>query len=66
MSAMSRIRLINCYSHKDERQRITLGDHLAQMQREGVIAAWVACKNAAGQEWAGESAPTIEGKPALR
>ena len=66
MSAVSPIRLFICYSHKDERQRIALGDHLAQMQREGVIAAWVACKNAAGQEWAGESAPTIEGKPALR
>ena len=60
MSTVSPIRLFICYSHKDERQRIALGDHLAQMQREGVIATWDDRKITAGQEWAGEISSKLE------
>jgi hypothetical protein len=60
MSKVSPIRLFICYSHKDERQRIALGDHLAQMQREGVIATWDDRKITAGQEWAGEISSKLE------
>ncbi len=60
MSAVSPIRLFICYSHKDEKQRIALGDHLAQMQREGMIAAWDDRKITAGQEWAGEISSKLE------
>jgi len=56
------IRLFKCYSHKDKRQRIALGAHLWQIQRVGVIAACDDRKMRAGQELAGKSAPTIEGK----
>ena len=37
MSAESPIRLFISYSHKDETLREKLGDHLASLQREGVI-----------------------------
>ena len=54
------MRLFISYSHKDENLRIALGDHLAQMQREGVIAAWDDRKITAGQEWAGEISSKLE------
>ena len=60
MSAVSPIRLFICYSHKDERQRIALGDHIAAMQREGVIATLHDRQITAGQDWAEEINDKLE------
>jgi hypothetical protein len=49
----SPLRLFISYSHKDESLRVSLGDHLAALQREGLIEAWHDRKITAGQEWAG-------------
>ena len=42
------------YSHKDERLRDKLEEHLANLKRQGVIAGWHDRKIGAGREWAGE------------
>jgi hypothetical protein len=56
----SALRLFISYSHKDERLRVSLGDHLAALQREGVIATWHDRQISAGQEWAGEINAALE------
>lgn len=60
MSAVSPIRLFISYSHKDETLREKLGDHLASLQREGVIDLWHDRKISAGQEWAGAIDDNLE------
>ncbi len=60
MSAESPIRLFISYSHKDETLREKLGDHLASLQREGVIDLWHDRKISAGQEWAGAIDDNLE------
>jgi hypothetical protein len=60
MSAESPIRLFISYSHKDETLREKLGDHLATLQREGVIDLWHDRKISAGQEWAGAIDDNLE------
>ncbi len=60
MSAESPIRLFISYSHKDETLREKLGDHLAALQREGVIDLWHDRKITAGQEWAGAIDDNLE------
>ena len=42
------------YSHKDERMRDELEDHLANLKNQGVITAWHDRKISAGNEWVGE------------
>jgi hypothetical protein len=54
MSEGSPLRLFISYSHKDENFRKQLGDHIALLHRDGVIAAWHDRQITAGQEWAGE------------
>ncbi len=49
----SPLRLFLSYSHKDENLRASLGDHLAALQREGVISLWHDRRITAGEEWAG-------------
>jgi hypothetical protein len=48
------------YSHKDENLRQALGDHLAGLQREGVIDVWHDRKISAGQDWAGAIDANLE------
>jgi len=60
MTAVSPIRLFISYSHKDESLRIALGDHIALLQREGVIAAWDDREITAGENWAGQIADELE------
>lgn len=47
------IRLFYSYSHKDEKLREKLEEHLSLLQRQGVIAGWHDRKIGAGQEWKG-------------
>jgi len=47
------LRVFISYSHKDERLRRELETHLAQLEREGLIAHWQDRKIDAGEEWAG-------------
>lgn len=54
------LRLFISYSHKDESLRESLGDHLASLQREGLIEAWHDRKITAGQEWAGAIDTNLE------
>ncbi len=54
------LRLFISYSHKDESLRVSLGDHLAALQREGVIETWHDRLISAGQEWAGEIMAELE------
>jgi hypothetical protein len=54
------VRLFLSYSHKDESLREALGDHLAGLQREGVIDVWHDRKISAGQEWAGAIDSNLE------
>ncbi|HEX8181438.1 MAG TPA: tetratricopeptide repeat protein [Pyrinomonadaceae bacterium] len=42
------------YSHKDEKLRDKLEEHLAQLKRDGVIKGWHDRKIGGGREWAGE------------
>jgi hypothetical protein len=60
MSKGSPIRLFISYSHQDEALRKRLGDHLAGLQREGVIDLWHDRKISAGQEWAGAIDANLE------
>jgi hypothetical protein len=53
MSEAAPISLFISYSHKDEKLRQSLDDHLAALQRQGVIQPWHDRKIMAGQEWAG-------------
>lgn len=53
-------RLFVSYSHKDENLRQALGDHLAGLQREGVIDVWHDRKISAGQDWAGTIDANLE------
>jgi len=56
----SALRLFISYSHKDESLRESLGDHLAALQRDGVIATWHDRQIGAGQDWAGEINEALE------
>jgi hypothetical protein len=56
----SPVRLFLSYSHKDESLREALGDHLAGLQREGVIDVWHDRKISAGQEWDGAIDTNLE------
>jgi hypothetical protein len=56
----SPLRLFISYSHKDENLRASLGDHLASLQREGLIEAWHDRKIIAGQEWGGAIDSNLE------
>lgn len=60
MPEESAVRLFISYSHKDESLRQSLGDHLAALQREGVIDLWHDRKISAGQEWAGAIDANLE------
>ena len=42
------------YSHKDEKMRDQLADHLAALQRQGVIERWHDRQITAGSEWEGQ------------
>ena len=44
--------LFYSYSHKDERLRDGLADHLALLKRQGILTEWYDRKIAAGDEWA--------------
>jgi hypothetical protein len=53
MSQDTPLSLFISYSHKDESLREALGDHIAALQREGVIDSWHDRQITAGQDWAG-------------
>ncbi|MBK7692336.1 MAG: toll/interleukin-1 receptor domain-containing protein [Bacteroidetes bacterium] len=42
------------YSHKDEKDRLKLEDHLKILQRLGLISIWTDRKIAPGEEWKGQ------------
>jgi len=42
------------YSHKDERYRKELGEHLSNLRRQGIIADWHDRKISPGADWASE------------
>ena len=48
------IKVFYSYSHKDERIRNELANHLSILRRQGVISEWHDRKIGAGSEWAGE------------
>lgn len=48
------IEIFISYSHKDERMRNELVEHLANLKNQGVITAWHDRRISAGNEWAGE------------
>jgi len=48
------------YSHKDEKLRNQLANHLSIMEREGAIKSWHDRKITAGSEWAGQIAEHLE------
>lgn len=48
----SPVRLFISYSHKDQNLREALADHLASLQREGVIDVWHDRQISAGEDWA--------------
>lgn len=50
----SPISLFISYSHKDEKLRQSLGEHLATLERQGLIQLWHDRKILAGEEWAGK------------
>jgi TIR domain/MalT-like TPR region/NB-ARC domain len=47
------VKLFYSYSHKDEKLRAKLEDHLATLKRGGLIETWHDRKIGAGTEWAG-------------
>jgi hypothetical protein len=53
ISDTSPIELFFSYSHKDEKLRKELENHLANLQRQGVITNWHDRKIGAGREWKG-------------
>lgn len=53
MQETTPVSLFISYSHKDEKLRQSLDDHLSALQRQGVIQPWHDRKIMAGQEWAG-------------
>jgi hypothetical protein len=54
------VKLFITYSHKDEGLRQALCDHLASLQREGLIDVWHDRKIGAGQEWQGKIDDNLE------
>ena len=52
-NAVGPIRLFYSYSHKDEKLREKLEEHLSLLQRQGVIAGWHDRKIGAGEDWKG-------------
>lgn len=54
------VKLFITYSHKDEALRQALCDHLASLQREGLIDVWHDRKIGAGQEWEGKIDDNLE------
>lgn len=48
------IKVFYSYSHRDERLRKDLANHLSILRRQGVISEWHDRKIGAGSEWAGE------------
>ena len=54
MLKQSPVKLFITYSHKDEALRQALCEHLASLQREGLIDVWHDRKIGAGQEWQGK------------
>ena len=51
-SPTSPVEVFISYSHRDERMRRALEDHLALLRREGVIKVWHDRQIGAGSEWA--------------
>jgi hypothetical protein len=56
----SPVKLFITYSHKDEALRHALCDHLASLQREGLIDVWHDRKIGVGQEWQGKIDDNLE------
>ncbi len=54
------IRLFYSYSHKDEKLREKLEEHLSLLQRQGIIAGWHDRKIGAGEEWKGAIDTNLE------
>ena len=52
-SSTNTVEIFFSYSHRDEKMRDRLADHLANLRRQGVITAWHDRRISAGQEWAG-------------
>ena len=48
------VKVFYSYSHKDEKLRDTLEEHLSLLNRDGVISEWHDRGISAGREWAGE------------
>ena len=51
---MPPVELFFSYSHKDEKLREQLEQHLIMLQRQGIISAWHDRKIGAGTEWEGQ------------
>lgn len=48
------VKVFYSYSHKDEKLRDTLEEHLSLLKRDGVVSEWHDRGISAGREWAGE------------
>ena len=48
------LRVFISYSHKDEKMRVKLGEHLAPLVHDGLIRIWHDREIEAGADWAGE------------
>jgi tetratricopeptide (TPR) repeat protein len=56
----SPFRVFISYSHKDERLRAGLDEHLSQLRRDGAIESWTDHKIRPGQEWEKEIFAALE------
>ena len=54
------IRVFYSYSHKDEKLRDQLQDHLSLLRRQGVISGWHDRRVGAGDEWRGAIDKNLE------
>jgi hypothetical protein len=55
-----KVRLFYSYSHRDEKRRDKLEDHLAVLKRNGVIESWHDRKIGAGDDWKGKLDAELE------
>ena len=56
----SPFRVFISYSHKDEKLRVGVDDHLSQLRRDGAIESWTDHKIRPGQEWEKEIFAALE------
>ncbi|MEP7342192.1 MAG: TIR domain-containing protein [Acidobacteriota bacterium] len=59
------VRIFISYSQRDEDFRLELGDHLSNLQRQGLVTGWHDRLIMPGQEWAGEIDAALNEAPII-